>query len=433
MNAPAKVRAVSSASATLAAWTERLAGLSMVCLVVFLAIVLSACARAPLTTGSVERSQGPALNGTTLARHALAAREMRDLPPPMPRTVHVALLVPKGRPDDLGETLEEAARLALRDHDADSIAAFRFSVHDTGSETAQVEAATRAALEAGASLLVGPVYAADVASASAIARSRGVPMLALTSDTGRKGDGVYLNSFTPEADVERIVTHAASLGSRHIVAFVPRTRYGALALKTARAAIEKGGGQIALVSRYDGTPGGFLASARAAAVAVEGADTVWIPEGGKVPRAILRALKASGVALEGKRVLGSGQWRGAAPDPLMEGAIFASNDTEAFRTFAYRYEAKTTKKPPVVAGLAYDAVATAVTLARSASRHATISPFSRQAIETNAGFTGATGLFRFRADGSIERRLAIFRVEKGRPVLASRPNAGFRTVRTAAF
>ena len=371
--------------------------------ILLIALLLTACARAP----------EPQLAGA----NAFAQREtapQRAAAPLQTQTLKVALLAPvgvaadakEGSSDGLGLMLERAARLAIED----MTAPFELDVIDTGTGTPGMIDAARAAVDGGAKLVVGPIYAADVATASAITLPAGVPMLAFTSDTAQAAGGVYTNSFTPEAGVRAILRHAASLGTRHVVVFAPKGRYGDIALATAKKTMGRLGGQVAYAVRTDGTAEGYLQAARIAAVAVEGADAIYIPEGGKAPRAIMGELARAGVRLDGKRVLGSGQW-GAADlkDPRLNGALYASNDEEAYKTFAYRYEAAHASKPTVTAALAYDAVAIAVALARRSPGR----PWSRAAIESTAGFRGATGLFRFKSDGTIERRLAIREVRDG--------------------
>ena len=366
-----------------------------------LAVLLAACARTP--------------EPTTTGANAFAQRasETPAQATPLESTkLKVALLAPvqvaaDSKGDQLGLMLERAARLAMQD----MTAPFELDVIDTGTGTPGIIAATRAAVDGGAKLVVGPIYAADVATASAITLPAGVPMLAFTSDTSRASGGVYTNALTPESDVRAILRHAASLGTRHIVVFAPRGRYGDLALATAKVTMGRLGGQVAYAVRTDGSAEGYVAAARAAAVAVEGADAIYIPEGGKAPRAIMGELARAGVTLGGKRILGSGQWSGAdLKDARLDGALFAANDADAYKRFAYRYEAVHATKPTVTAALAYDAVAIAVALARRSPGR----PWTRAAIESSAGFRGATGLFRFKSDGTVERRLAIREVRDGK-------------------
>ena len=386
----------------------------------------SACARAPEPGARTTSAFAQSTQGSQDPQALSQAAER-----PKAEPLRVALLAPvgvdadakPGASDGLGLMLERSARLAMRD----MAAPFELDVIDTGTGTPGIIDAAQRAVDGGAKLVVGPIYASDVAAASSVTLPAGVPMLAFTSDTSRAAGGIYTNAFTPESDVRSILRHAGSLGTRHVVVFAPQGRYGDLVLATARDAIGRAGGQIAFAVRTDGSPESYRAAAHSAAIAVEGADAIYIPEGGRAPRAIMGELAGAGVRLAGKRVLGSGQWTSAdLKDARLDGALFAANDESAFRTFAYRYEAVHAKKPTALGALAYDAVAIAVALTRRSPG----TPWTRAAIESGAGFKGATGLFRFRSDGTIERRLAIREVRDGKSEQVKAADAAFGGTRT---
>ena len=64
------------------------------------------------------------------------------------------------------------------------------------------------------------------------------------------------------------------------------------------------------------------------------------------------------------------------------------------------------ESPTRLASLGYDAVALAALLSRDRGANG----ISRSAIENREGFAGSDGLFRFSANGAIERGLAIMQV-----------------------
>lgn len=47
------------------------------------------------------------------------------------------------------------------------------------------------------------------------------------------------------------------------------------------------------------------------------------------------------------------------------------------------------------------------------------------ALHAASGFAGATGVFRFDAEGRAERRFAIYQLKRGKPVLLDAAPAGF--------
>src|SRR5581483_2699837 len=58
------------------------------------------------------------------------------------------------------------------------------------------------------------------------ARTRNISCIAFSTDASVAGRGVYLLSFLPESDVNRIVEYAASTGKRSFAALLPDNAYG---------------------------------------------------------------------------------------------------------------------------------------------------------------------------------------------------------------
>jgi hypothetical protein len=46
-------------------------------------------------------------------------------------------------------------------------------------------------------------------------------------------------------------------------------------------------------------------------------------------------------------------------------------------------------------------------------------------LHANSGFAGATGIFRFGANGRVERRFAIYKLTGGKPAMLDAAPAGF--------
>ena len=59
-----------------------------------------------------------------------------------------------------------------------------------------------------------------------MARGRGISVIAFSTDSSVAGRGVYLLSFLPESDVNRIVDYSAGIGKRSFAALLPDNAYG---------------------------------------------------------------------------------------------------------------------------------------------------------------------------------------------------------------
>ena len=93
----------------------------------------------------------------------------------------------------------------------------------------------------------------------------------------------------------------------------------------------------------------------------------------------------------------------------MQGGLYAAPDPAGFRSFSARYRAKFASDPVRTATLAYDAVALVAALAKTQGPQR----FSSEVLTNPSGFAGIDGLFRFRADGTNERGLAVMRAAAG--------------------
>ncbi len=112
--------------------------------------------------------------------------------------VRVGMILPltqNGGPSPIGVSMRNAAQLAVDDFGGPYITLMIEDDHSSSDGAAQ---AAQSELGAGAQLILGPVFANDVRSASAAAKSGGRPMIAFSTDVSVAAPGVYLLSFLIE-------------------------------------------------------------------------------------------------------------------------------------------------------------------------------------------------------------------------------------------
>jgi len=73
------------------------------------------------------------------------------------------------------------------------------------------------------------------------------------------------------------------------------------------------------------------------------------------------------------------------------------------------------------AAYAFDAVAVAAGIVQAKGDQA----LTADALHATSGFAGATGVFRFDAQGRVERRFAVYRLAHGKPSLLDAAPMGF--------
>jgi len=154
-------------------------------------------------------------------------------------------------------------------------------------------------------------------------------------------------------------------------------------------------------------------AARNVAQALSTADSLLLADDGEAVVATADALAAAGANMKNVQLLGTGLWDNPRvfASPRLQGGLFAAPDPAGFRSFANRYRNKYGNEPVRTATLAYDAVALTAALSRQQGGKR----FTTEVLLNSSGFSGIDGLFRFRADGSNERGLAVMRVGSSGP------------------
>lgn len=336
--------------------------------------------------------------------------------------VRVAMLLPSsvsGNGARIAAEYRNAALLAMDDAGNDPI---QLVIKDTGGESIKAQNAASEALAEGASMVLGPVFSTSVSSAATVVRPSGRPMIGFSSDASVAGNGVYLLSFLPRTVVHRIASYAAGHGYGSMVAILPNGPYGDLALAELKRTLSESGGSLLGVARYDPTDQSIWAAAQSVAKEAKQASAIFVPEGGTLPVTVVRSLQGARVNLKGKKLLGTGQWTTSdLSNTAFEGGWYADVDRSAFADFKTRYKQAYGTDPTLNAGLGYDAV----TLAADLVKRFGATGLSNEALETPGGFRGVTGLFRFRHDGTTDRSLAIYGIDKGQTSVVSPAPNGF--------
>ena len=337
--------------------------------------------------------------------------------------VKAGLILPLSAPGNAGlagQSMRNAADMAIADFSNPNI---QLLVKDDGGTAQAAQLAAQQVLDQGAQIIIGPLFAQSVSFVSQVARSRNVPVIAFSTDTNVAANGVYLLSFLPESDVDRIVQYAASTGKHSYAALIPDNPYGTVVEAAFKQAIaRRSGSQIVALERYPHDKAAMAGPVRNIAQASARADSLFIPDGGDAVPDVVAGLAADGVNLKRLQLLGTGLW----DDPRiyaaanMDGGWYAAPDGTGYKNFAGRYRIRYNQDPVRTATLAYDAVALIAALVKTQGPQA----FSQTVLTNPSGFSGIDGLFRFRADGTNERGLAVLRVAaSGAQIISPSPRS----------
>jgi branched-chain amino acid transport system substrate-binding protein len=336
--------------------------------------------------------------------------------------VRVALILPLSAGGNAGTvalSMKNAGEMALAEFNSSNI---QLLVKDDGGTSGGAQQAAQQALAEGAEIIIGPLFAHSVGVVGAAARQRGVPVIAFSTDATVATRGVYLLSFLPEADVDRIVDYAMASGKRSFVAMLSEGAYGNVVEGEFKQVVARKGGRIVGLERYALTPAGIAGPSKVIAQASRGADAVFIPEGPEVVPSVVQALTAANLDTKRVQLLGTGLWDDPRifNDVRLHGGWYAAPDSTGFRNFSARYRQRYNQDPVRTATLSYDAVALVAALVKTQGPQR----FSEQVLTSASGFSGIDGLFRFRTDGTNERGLAVMKVSPtGGQIISPPPRA----------
>jgi branched-chain amino acid transport system substrate-binding protein len=347
--------------------------------------------------------------------------------PPYNDKRKISLLLPfsskSSRLREEAASMLKAAELAIFDLNKDDIL---LSVHDTSGTTQGAEKATKSAIDMGADLIIGPILANSVKISSAKAKQYNVPIIAFSSDIKVASKGIYLLSFPPESEINRLVNYAASKRLKRYAYLGPESRYGLRVQKEFVDAVINTGGEITGSETYTGNdiaemqePAKKLADFYVKGVkkirknngrGLMSYDAILLPEGGTSLLSLAPLLPYFDVDPTKVQFLGTSLWKNeeTVREPALNGGIFAAADDKNKVKFFSDYEKIFAEEPSRLAPLAYDALTISETVTKDSSSSII------ENIERIEGFYGIDGLVRFGNDGIPERGLAIYKIENGR-------------------
>lgn len=366
--------------------------------------------------------------------------ETATVPPAFPEEVappKVGLLLPlSGSAAAVGQDLLDAAQLALFDVGTSDI---ELLPRDTGDTPQQAVAAANAVLDAGAELLIGPLFGSAATAVAPVAATRGVHVLSFSNDASVARPGLHVLGFRPEEQIARVLTFAARQGLTRTAALAPDDAYGTRALAAWRATMASTAGgdavigelyaansespteavrRVAALGREDAMPAMDLVQDDLPAVPPPAAgplpppayDALLIADGGPRVQAIAALLAHFRIEPTTTQLLGTMRWQddeSILRDPGLQGSWLASWPPADMARFQDRFESVYGRRPAPLAVLAYDATALAAVLGATQSR------FSAEQLTDPQGFVGGAGLFRLRPDGLTDHGLSVVEVTNG--------------------
>lgn len=327
--------------------------------------------------------------------------------------VQVALLVPSGSGDPtddlLARNLENAARLAIADLNGVQI---DLRVYSTAANPAQAAAVAVAAVNDGAQIILGPLYAEEANAAGVAVAGSGTSLLSFSNNTTIAGGNVFVLGPTFRNTADRLVRYGLRNGIRSYMIVHAEDLQGTVGRDAIASAVGNNGAEVAGIQSYPLSQQSIIDAAPriSAAALAAGADAIFMTAGVNAELPILAtALPEAGLSPAATRFIGLTRWN-ATPQALalpgLQGGLFALPDQQLSTLFESRYAAAYGDGPHPLAGLAYDGIAAIGALVARGGANA----LGRNALTQGQGFQGTSGIFRLLSDGTNERGLAIAEV-----------------------
>ena len=163
----------------------------------------------------------------------------------------VALLLPLTAPSQelsrLAQSLLDAAQMLLAESQSRHILLLP---KDTKGTPQGARAAFSAARSDGAQVIIGPFLADSVRAITPLSQAAGLPVIAFSSDSAVAGNGIFLISFPPEQEAQRVLAYAAQHGHQRFAAFLPRTPLGIRLRQVFLDTVEAHDGSVVTIQTY---------------------------------------------------------------------------------------------------------------------------------------------------------------------------------------
>lgn len=324
--------------------------------------------------------------------------------------VPVALLVPSGSGDGstelIASSLENAARLAMRDLNG---AAIDLRVYQTAGDASLAAANAGKAVDEGAEIIIGPVFAAASNAAANAVAGRGVSVLSFSNNAAIAGGNLFVLGPTFQNTANRMASYAASQGKQRVVVVYGEDVAGQQGRDAISRAVSSTGGAVVGSVGYALSQQAVIAAIPEIKAAVEttGADALFFTTDTATALPLLsQLLPEAGISTDVAQFIGLTRWDIPTQTlalPGVQNSWFAIPDPATSATFDSQYMDAYGSAPHPIAGLAFDAIAAIGALA-SQGQAGNLTPLT---LSQSAGYRGARGIFRLNGNGTNSRGLAV--------------------------
>lgn len=368
------------------------------------------------------RSSAQAAAPLPLVKEEVATEQsMIGLIPANATPIKVGILLPlSGDSASLGNAMLDAATLALYDEYM-SIPSNQIKSQivlipkDTGNSANSAAQAAQAAINDGATFIVGPLFGQAVTAMKPIVKKAGVPVISFSNNRTVAEPNIYTFGYLPEQQIARIAEYAYLRGFQRVALLAPNDAYGQKVQDELTSTYSQKGGMVSPAELYAPSELNIDAAVSRLMAAYQNTgddrkfQAIFLADSGSSMKNLVKSLNKQNVDFTKVKLLGAGLWDDPelAKIPELQGAQFPGTPAEIFTRFEQRFMAMYGYKPVRLASLSYDAVSLLVRL----SIHSPAAKIDASKIPNPDGYYApANSLYRLLPDGTSERKLAILEV-----------------------
>lgn len=378
-----------------------------------------------------------------------------DLPFESKKEIKIAMLLPlTDKHAKLGKDLYNAAKLALYDHGDPRIVIYPI---DTKGSSFGAISAVKEAIEKNINIIIGPVFSANVKAIKPLVEENKLTIFTFSNDTNIAEENIYVLGLGIEQQVDRVVQYAKNQGYEYFASIAPANQYGskiAFQLRESAGTSDKTlktefynnakdldsnvrrviktlsespvNDEGVAIFQEDITEQKLIYEEERESIndsdILEEKDkfftetrdiddykrAIVIGEGSEKLNDIAKILTKRNLSKDIK-LLGLSVWdkNHSLNNPIYENSWYADYAKENIKIFESHFYENFDYDPPRISILSYDIVSVISALA---SYHDENDEFTLQAINNPVGFSGISGVFRFREDGVVERLLEVYEV-----------------------
>ncbi|WP_312531021.1 penicillin-binding protein activator [Paracoccus sp. (in: a-proteobacteria)] len=342
--------------------------------------------------------------------------QMIDPSQPVP----VALLVPAGSGSAdlewLARSLSNSAKMAAADAQGATI---DLRIYPAGSEPGQAVAQANKAVDEGAKIILGPLFADSTNAVGNAMTSRGVNVMSFSNNPDIAGGNVFVLGNTFDNIANRLVRYGVKNGKKRVLMVAEDDTAGQVGARAIQRAVERNGATLVGTATHSVSTSGIDAVVPNVVSAANSGnvDAIFMTANqGAVLPYLLDKLNSAGVNSATTQMMGLTRWDQPAARlqiPGVQGGWFAVPDNTRKAQFDQRYRAAYGEAPHELGSLGYDGVAAISALVRAGKRNA----LTTAGLTQSSGFAGINGAFRLRRDGTNDRALAVATVRNGQLVI----------------